>query len=109
MRNLISGIVGVILGSLCLLSSLLQGGPHGEGGYFAGQVCALVLGGLFFFGGIVYLVLGIMNVQADSKKQKRRARDDEDRPRKKRRSPDDNDDDEDRGRKKRRSRDDDDD
>jgi hypothetical protein len=82
MRNLISGIIGLAWGGFILLAGLLNGGPQGEGAYYAGQMCGFVMGVLFFFGGAVYLFLGIRELQADtpSKKRRRRRRDD-DRPR----------------------------
>jgi hypothetical protein len=95
MRSLISGIVGLALGGMCLLSNLLKGGPQGEGAYHAGQVCGLVMGVLFFFGGIGYLILGLRELQGDAPKKKRRRRyDDKDeyRPRRRRRVRRDDDD-----------------
>jgi len=98
MRNLISGIIGLTLGSLCLLSNLIKGGPQGEGAYFAGQVCGLITGILFFLGGIVYFVFGVRELDLGPKKKRRRVPRIEDinekyRTRKKRRSDDDSDDD----------------
>jgi hypothetical protein len=83
MRNLISGIVGLAWGGLILLYDLLNGGPQGEGARYAGQMCGLVMGILFFFGGAVYLFLGIRELQADRprKKRRRRRRREDDRPR----------------------------
>ena len=72
MRNLISGIVGLAFGGFILLSMLLRGGPQGEGAYYAGQVCALVMGVLFFFGGAVYLILGLREIQPEGPRRKRR-------------------------------------
>jgi hypothetical protein len=110
MRSLISGIIGVLLGSLCLLSSLVRGGPQGEGGYFVGQIMGLFMGVLFFFAGAYYAYAGLMELQAGPQgKRRRRTRideDDDDRPRKRRRSRNDDDDDDeedDRPRRKRRS------
>jgi hypothetical protein len=74
MRNLISGIVGLAFGGMILLGSLLRGGPQGEGAYYAGQVCGLVTGALLFFGGGVYLILGLREVRPDAPKKKRRRR-----------------------------------
>jgi len=72
MRNLISGIVGLAFGGFILLGMLLRGGPQGEGAYYAGQVCALVMGVLFFFGGAVYLILGLREIQPEAPRRKRR-------------------------------------
>jgi hypothetical protein len=94
MRNLISGIIGLAWGGFILLAALLRGGPQGEGAYYAGQICALVMGILFFFGGAVYLFLGIRELLADAprKKRRRRRRRDDDRPRRRPRSRRDEDD-----------------
>jgi hypothetical protein len=106
MRNLISGIVGLTLGSLCLLSNLIKGGPQGEGAYFAGQVCGLIMGILFFLGGIVYLVLGVRGLDHGSRKKRRRVPRASDvdydyRSRRNRRSDEDDSDDDYRPRKRR--------
>jgi hypothetical protein len=85
MRNLISGIIGLAWGGLILLGSLLHG-LQGEGAYYAGQVCGLVMGVLFFFGGAVYLILGIRELRPEAPRRKRRRRRDDDRPRRRRRS-----------------------
>jgi hypothetical protein len=92
MRNLISGIIGLAWGGLILLGILLRGGLQGEGAYYAGQVCGLVTGVLFFFGGAVYLILGLRELRPEAPRRKRRRRRDDDRPRRRRRSRRDEDD-----------------
>jgi hypothetical protein len=87
MRNLISGIVGLSFGGMILLGCLLNG-LQGEGAYYAGQVCGMITGVLFFFGGAVYLVLGLRELQPEAPRRKRRQRHDDEyepRPRKRRR------------------------
>jgi hypothetical protein len=81
MRKLISGIVGLVWGGFILIMSLIHGGPQGEGGAYAGAVCGLVHGILFFVFGAIYLFLGIRELQSEARRQKRRRR----RPRKRRR------------------------
>lgn len=122
MRSLISGIIGLLLGSMFLLSSLLRGGPRGQGAFFVGQMIGMLMGVLFLVGGVYYAFKGGMEVKAGPQGNRNRKRpiydddddddDDDRRPRRTRRSrddDDDDDDDDDRCRRKRRSRDDDDD
>ena len=88
MRKLISGIIGLAWGGFILLGTVLRGGLQGEGAYYAGQVCGLVMGILFFFGGAVYLFLGVRELQPEvprRKRRRRRRRLDDDRPRRRRR------------------------
>jgi zinc transporter ZupT len=85
MRNLISGIVGLAWGGMILLCGFLSGGPQGEGAYYAGSVCGLVTGALFFFAGAFYLVLGLREILPEAPRRKRRRRRDDDRPRRRRR------------------------
>ena len=88
MRNLISGIIGLAWGGMILLYSLVHG-LQGEGAAYAGQVCGLVMGFLFFFGGAFYLFLGLRELQPEPPRRKPRRRidydDDEERPRRRRR------------------------
>jgi uncharacterized membrane protein HdeD (DUF308 family) len=80
MRNLISGVVGIVLGAFILLGSLLRGGPQGEGAYRAGQVTALLFGLLCLVAGIYYLVKGIKERSqppARPKRPRRRVRDED--------------------------------
>jgi hypothetical protein len=90
MRNLISGVVGIVLGGLILLTSLLSGGPRGEGAYGVGQTIGLVFALLLFGAGIFYLVMGIRGLSQPPKEVKRRRKrpreyeEDEERPRRKR-------------------------
>jgi hypothetical protein len=72
MRNLISGIVGTLLGAAILLGSLLRGGPQGEGAYQAGQFVGLAFGVLFFFAGLYYLYLGWSDLQGQRDRPGRR-------------------------------------
>ena len=58
MRNIVSGVVGVLFGGFILLSALLRGGPQGSGPYFTGQVIGLLTGVLLFVGGFYYLWKG---------------------------------------------------
>jgi len=72
MRNLISGIIGLAWGGFILVACVLRGGPQGEGAYYAGQICALVMGVLFFVGGVVYFILGLRELRPDVPRKKRR-------------------------------------
>lgn len=94
MRNLISGIVGLAWGGFILIACLPNGGPQGEGAYYVGQILGLVMGILFFFGGAVYLFLGLRELQPDAPRRKRRKkrRRDDDRPRRRPRARRDEDD-----------------
>ncbi len=65
MRNLISGIVGTLLGGLILLGFLLRGGVQGEGSYLAGQVGGLACGAVFLLAGLFYLYLGVTGLGED--------------------------------------------
>jgi len=57
MRNLISGVVGVLFGGAILLYGLSgQGRPRGAGAFAAGQMIGMVFGVLLLGGGVFYLV-----------------------------------------------------
>jgi hypothetical protein len=62
MRNLISGIIGIVLGLAIVLVQILRGGRQGEGAFAVGQIIGLIMGVLFFVLGVVYLILGIREV-----------------------------------------------
>jgi hypothetical protein len=72
MRSLISGAVGVLFGGFILFNFLIQGGAKGESAYRAGQYVALVMGILFFVGGVYYLVIGLREQGQSSRKRKKR-------------------------------------
>lgn len=74
MRNLISGIIGLVWGGFILVAMLVRGGLQGEGAYYAGQVCGLVMGVLFFFGGLVYFILGLRELRPERPRRRRRRR-----------------------------------
>jgi hypothetical protein len=57
MRNRIFGAIGVIWGSGILLGGIVRP-PEGEGAYAAGQMTALVFGGLLLAAGAYYLIKG---------------------------------------------------
>lgn len=59
MRNRIFGAIGVIWGGGLLVSFLVRGGQlEGGGSYAAGQMTALVFGGLLLIVGLYYLMKG---------------------------------------------------
>lgn len=59
MRNRIFGAIGVIWGGGLLVSSLVRGDQlEGGGSYAAGQMTALVFGGLLLIVGLYYLMKG---------------------------------------------------
>jgi len=74
MRNLLSGIVGIVFGTFMLLGSLLRGGLQGGGAYLAGQVMGLVFGIVFLVAGVFYLVKGIKEVKRPPERELRRKR-----------------------------------
>jgi len=55
MRYWITGIVGIVLGSLMLFNQLLQGFPNSSGAYLVGQLTALGLGVVLVGAGIHYI------------------------------------------------------
>ena len=55
MRNRIFGAIGLIWGSLILVTAFLRGGPQGSGSYAAGQTAALVFAVLLVVVGGYYL------------------------------------------------------
>jgi hypothetical protein len=56
MRNRIFGAIGLIWGSLILVTAFLRGGPQGSGSYAAGQTGALVFAVLLVVVGGYYFV-----------------------------------------------------
>jgi hypothetical protein len=74
MRSLISGIVGLGLGGLILIGSLVRGGPRGEGAFLAGQLLGLLMGLLFLAAGVFYLVKGIREMNQPPPVKRRRTR-----------------------------------
>lgn len=72
MRKIISGVVGVLWGGVIVANFLIRGGAQGEGGYRAGQYIALVMGLLLFFGGLYYLVVGVLEPAKSPKKRKKK-------------------------------------
>lgn len=62
-RDLVSGIIGVVFGSLWTIRALVSGpGSNGEtGAYATGQFAAAVFGVLFLAAGIFYLRRGLRN------------------------------------------------
>jgi hypothetical protein len=59
MRNRIFGAIGVIWGGGVLLYSFVgRGQVEGSGAYAAGQMTAVVFGGLLFLVGLYYLMKG---------------------------------------------------
>jgi predicted lipid-binding transport protein (Tim44 family) len=61
MRNLISGIVGVVFGGFILCAGGFSS-TQGSGAYRAGTFAGFICGGIFFLAGIPYLILGIMEL-----------------------------------------------
>ncbi len=59
-RNLISGVIGVVFGSLWTLNGLLSGAASraGDSPYAAGKFAALIFGFAFLAAGIYYLRKG---------------------------------------------------
>jgi len=66
MRNIISGVIGVLLGGAILMGFLLNG-LQGAGSYFIGQIIGLIFGVLLLFGGVYYLVIGFIKRPDDDK------------------------------------------
>ena len=58
MRNRIFGGIGVLWGGAVLVSSLMKGGPEGQGAYAAGQTGGMIFGGLLFVAGLYFLIKG---------------------------------------------------
>jgi hypothetical protein len=58
MRNRIFGAIGVIWGGAVLVYSLTKGGPQGQGAYAAGEIGAMIFGGVMFVVGLYYLIKG---------------------------------------------------
>jgi hypothetical protein len=56
MRNKIFGAIGVIWGGGVLVYAFLQGGPQGQGASAAGQIGAMVFGGILLVVGLYYLI-----------------------------------------------------
>lgn len=73
MRSLVSGIVGIIVGSLVSIGFIVRGGPQGSGPQLVGEYCALIMGILFLGCGVAYLILGI-NETVKSKKRAKKKR-----------------------------------
>jgi hypothetical protein len=108
MQKLVSGIVGIILG-LAIIA--YNSGYKGPGDYATGRQVAKIFAIAMFLAGVVYLILGIMEVRnesADRREEKRRRMrgNNSDKPRRKKRRGDDRDEDD---RRRRDDRDDDDD
>ena len=61
MRNLVSGIVGVVFGSLWTVNALLSnpGARAGSSPYAAGQFGAAIFGVVFLAAGVYYLRKGL--------------------------------------------------
>jgi predicted Zn finger-like uncharacterized protein len=77
MRNLISGVVGVLFGGAILLYGLSS--PRGAGAFAAGQMMGMVFGALFLGGGVFYLVQAARewsdrDWEQEPKRRKRRRR-----------------------------------
>ena len=62
-RNLVSGLIGTILGSIWTLRAIVEGlrGDlvEGSGAYADGQAFAVIFGGVFFMAGLYYLKKGL--------------------------------------------------
>lgn len=58
MKNRIFGGIGVLWGGAVLVSSMLKGGPEGNGAYGAGQTGGLVFAGLLLVVGLYFLIKG---------------------------------------------------
>lgn len=67
MRNLLSGIIGVVFGGFILTS----GRPQGEGAYYQGQLIGLMIGLLLFFGGFYYLYKAFVELKPRPKKKRK--------------------------------------
>jgi hypothetical protein len=74
MRNLISGIVGSLLGLLIVVGSAVSFATNNVkgGAYGAGQFAGFGFGVLLLVGGIVYLIIGIKEVNTEPKRNRKR-------------------------------------
>ena len=62
MRNLVSGIIGVVLGSIWTLRAFTSSSSsNGSGAYAAGEQVAVVFGVIFLVAGIYYLRKGLQD------------------------------------------------
>lgn len=81
MRNLVSGVVGVLLGG-GIVAYALFGMPRAGGAYGGGQLGGAGFGALMLLAGVYYLVIGIRERSAEPerkpKKGKRKRRQDDD-------------------------------
>ena len=59
MRNRVFGIIGIVWGSLTLISWFARGMPLGGGSYGIGQNIGIVIGTLMFVAGWYYLIKSI--------------------------------------------------
>ena len=62
MRNLVSGIVGVVWGGSVTVYGLVTG-LQGTGPYLGGQVAALVVGLILLVAGVYYVRRGIVEMR----------------------------------------------
>ena len=58
MRNIISGIIGVLLGGVMLLTCLKMFMIQGRAAYHSGNIGGAIIGALFFIIGLYYLIKG---------------------------------------------------
>jgi hypothetical protein len=61
-RNLVSGIIGVVLGSIWTLQGLMSGGgtPGASSAYESGRSTAAIFGVVFLVAGLYYLGKGLL-------------------------------------------------